>query len=515
MNDHEIRTLIGSVMVAGFESTNVDEHLKTLIHDYRVENFILFSRNVRSVEQVKELTEATRILAFRQGLDNVLFCIDEENGVVSRLPEEIGRLPGNMALGATQDVVLAERAGILTGRALCSMGITMNLAPVLDVNNNPQNPVIGVRSFGEHTDLVGNMGAAMINGLHQEGIIACAKHFPGHGDVTQDSHLALPVIAHGMDRLLAVELPPFQMAMQNEVDAIMTAHVVFSAVDPHVPATMSRSVLTDLVRGELGYNGVIMTDCLEMNAISQTVGVGQGAVLALAAGADMILVSHQLERQVEAIEAVLQSIKSGRLPLDRLIEASDRVKLMKQKYSGLQNNTINMYHLKKQRDHFAHAVGAKAVTIFRNEDGVLPIQQDDLRRIYVVTDDDAPLMQAAGARNTTKEMLHEVSTIWADLPIISLNIKDDLSSLKFVSQDLIFVWINGAELERYADLVRGWNSIDGHMVVMALRSPYDIAQIPARTVLCLFEDTPWMMRSALETIFTGQASGVMPVTFNH
>ena len=283
---------------------------------------VLFSRNVRDREQLVGLTAA-----LRAERDGVLVGIDEEGGDVTRLEAGPGSsYPGNLALGAVDDVALTERVGASIGADLVEVGINVDLAPVADVNTNPRNPVIGVRSFGSDPELVARHVAAFVTGLQRAGVVACAKHFPGHGATETDSHRELPTVGASLDELRRGELIPFAAAIEAGVRSIMTAHILVPAVDS-VPATISRAHLTGLLREELGYDGLVITDALEMKAISATVGVERGAVLALAAGADALCLGHDLEGEaVESVRhAIVTAVQNGELEEARLAEAADRV----------------------------------------------------------------------------------------------------------------------------------------------------------------------------------------------
>ena len=278
----------------------------------------LFGWNVRDTDQVAALTAS-----LRAENPNALVSTDEEGGDVTRLEVSTGSsYPGNLALGAVDDVSLTERVAAAIGSDLALAGVDLDLAPVADVNINPLNPVIGARSFGADPDLVARHVAAFVRGLQRGGVAACAKHFPGHGDTEADSHLELPV-ARGD---LAAALVPFRAAIQAGVRAVMTAHIVVPEIDD-VPATVSRRLLTDVLRGDLGFDGLVVTDALEMRGLAGSIGVEEGAVQALRAGADALCLGHDLgDEAVGAISAaVVEAVRSGRLPEERLAEAAGRV----------------------------------------------------------------------------------------------------------------------------------------------------------------------------------------------
>jgi beta-N-acetylhexosaminidase len=277
----------------------------------------LFAYNVGDPTQLGALTARLREAG------DVLVAIDEEGGDVTRLEADRGSsYPGNLALGAVDDVELTEEVAAAMAAELVRAGVNMNFAPVADTNTNPDNPVIGVRSFGADPELVARHVAAFVRGTQRQGVAACAKHFPGHGDTAVDSHVDLPVV--GGDVVTA--LPPFRAAIAEGVQAVMTAHLLVPELD-ELPATLSRRIVTGLLREELGFEGLVVTDALEMRAISGGVGVEEAAVLALAAGVDALCVGHDLhEESVDAlVGAISEAVRSGRLPLERLEEAAVRV----------------------------------------------------------------------------------------------------------------------------------------------------------------------------------------------
>ena len=283
---------------------------------------VLYAWNVESRDQVGRLTGM-----LRSEREPVLVAIDEEGGDVTRLEAATGSsYPGNAALGIVDDVELTQRVAVAMGGELAAVGIDLDFAPVADANTNPSNPIIGIRSFGADPELVARHVAAFVSGLQEAGVAACAKHFPGHGDTDMDSHLELPTIRVDRETLVARELVPFQAAIAVGTRAIMTAHIVVRALDD-VPATTSPSILDGLLRKELGFDGLVMTDALEMRAISATVGVEEGAVRALVAGADALCMGHDLgDESIESIVAALvDAVRAGRLGEARLAEAASRV----------------------------------------------------------------------------------------------------------------------------------------------------------------------------------------------
>jgi beta-N-acetylhexosaminidase len=322
----ELDRLAAGTLLAGFEGTSVPASLHRWL-DLGLGGVCLFARNVESSEQLAKLT--AELAARRPGL---VISIDEEGGDVTRLEARAGSsYPGNWALGVVDDTALTERVAGAIGAQLRAVGVNLDLAPVADVNVNPANPIVGVRSFGADPELVARHVASFVAGLQSSGVAACAKHFPGHGDTVEDSHLALPTVERD-DEAMAAALLPFRAAIEAGVRAVMTAHICISGLD-EAPATLSREVLTGLLRGELGFDGVVVSDALEMRAVSGTVGPDAGAVQSLAAGADALCLGHDLQPgSVHA--AIVAAASSGRLLEERLHEAAARVESLAPERSG-------------------------------------------------------------------------------------------------------------------------------------------------------------------------------------
>ncbi|MFF2651282.1 glycoside hydrolase family 3 protein [Streptomyces sp. NPDC058045] len=313
-----------AVLQPGFDGTRAPDWLLRRI-DEGLGSVGLFGRNVTDPGQVAALTAQLRAVR-----EDMLVAIDEESGDVTRLEVRTGSsFPGNHALGAVDDTDLTRDLATELGRRLAACGVDLNWAPSADVNSDPGNPVIGVRSFGADTALVARHTAAYVEGLQEAGVAACTKHFPGHGDTSVDSHHALPRIDVDADTLDTRELAPFRAAFAAGSLAVMSAHILVPALDPEHPATLSRRVLTGLLREELGYQGLIVTDGMEMAAISATYGIARGSVMAIAAGADAICVGGGLCDEGTVLrlrDALVTAVRSGELPAARLADAARRVR---------------------------------------------------------------------------------------------------------------------------------------------------------------------------------------------
>jgi len=306
---------------------------KTLDHigKYSYNGIILFAKNVVDREQVVTLNRALN-QAF--GITPLL-TVDQEGGLVDRFRfPEMTNSPGAMGLSATGRVEVTERVHEIMATELSSLGISLDFAPCLDVNSNRANPIIGVRSFGADAETVTDHGLAAIRGLQKGGVAACGKHFPGHGDTDADSHIDLPTVGRSREQLNQTELAPFRAAMAAGLDSIMTAHVTFPALDPTpgLPATLSKLILTGLLRQEYGYQGVIFTDSMAMQAIADRYGVGEAAVMSVEAGADIVLACGPFENHIATVEGLIEAVESGRLSEQRLDESLERIFHLKQRY---------------------------------------------------------------------------------------------------------------------------------------------------------------------------------------
>ncbi len=320
--------LAGRLLVVGFDGTTLPARVARALEREAVAGVILFRRNLPSLEATVALTAAVAA-AGAPGAPPAFVAVDEEGGRVSRLPPPEAKLPPMRRLGEIDDPTLVARAGHAIGARLRALGFNWDFAPILDVDSNPANPVIGDRAFSRDPARVSALALAFASGLAQGGVLACGKHFPGHGDTDTDSHLALPSLPHARARLDAIELAPFVAAAGAGLESLMTAHVVLSDIDPDVPATLSRAVMTGLLREELGYSGVLVSDDLEMRAVADRWGTAEAAVLAIEAGCDLLLVCRDLDRADAARDALTRAIEARPSFRARAVEAATRVEALR------------------------------------------------------------------------------------------------------------------------------------------------------------------------------------------
>src|SRR5262245_55078865 len=325
-----LRREIGQLLIAGFDGHQVSPELRSLAREFGLGGVILFARNVVEPEQVAEMAfEAAR-------LTPDLPCwvsVDQEGGRVARLKSPFTEWPPMATLGRSGDVALAGRFARALAAELKSVGVTLDYAPVLDIHTNPKNPVIGDRALAETAEHVARLGAAIVRALQTEGIAACGKHFPGHGDTSTDSHVELPLVEHPPERLREVEFAPFRAAIDAGVATIMTAHVLVPSLDDTAPATLSERIVTDVLRTELGYQGVILSDDLEMKAIAKEYAVPSAAVMAIQAGCDgMLICSGDHATQAASLEAIVHAVEAERIRVARVEDALARQQRAKERF---------------------------------------------------------------------------------------------------------------------------------------------------------------------------------------
>ena len=321
---------IGQMFLIDFSGYKIDDKIRNHLTETPWGGVILFTKNVKSREQLSSLNKS--IVELNKKIP-LLITVDQEGGIVVRADfPDMNLSPGNIILGKINDHKTTKDMLKVLGLEIRELGFHLTYAPVADVNCNPDNPIIGVRAFGDDPDIVGDMTVAAIEGLKEAGIGSCAKHFPGHGDTSFDSHLLLSRVDADMDRIETVELPPFKKAIEAGVDMIMTAHIVYPQLDEsELPATLSHKILTELLREKMGFEGVIITDSMAMKAISDNYGPGESAVMSVKAGSDIVMMLGKRENQELAFNAVMEAVRKGDISIDRINESVERILKLKDK----------------------------------------------------------------------------------------------------------------------------------------------------------------------------------------
>ena len=337
LNNMTLSQKVGQMFVVGFSGTAMSSTLKNVIQDYNFGNVIYLAANVTNPDNIADLSNDIQAEMIESNTVPGFIAIDQEGGRVVRITNGATHFISNMAMGATGDYNNTYLEGLAMGKELINYGINVDFAPVLDVNNNPENPVIGIRSYSDNSLITSLYGKNMIKGLHEANVMACSKHFPGHGNTSVDSHYGLPTITSSKDDLYKIELAPFISAIGSGIDAIMTTHIIFTAIDSEYPATLSKKVLTGLLREELNYDGLIITDGMEMGAVTNNFGgYDNTAVLAVKAGVDILTYTSNTNPK-KAHQALVNAVNNGEISVERINDSVRRILLKKLEYGILDN----------------------------------------------------------------------------------------------------------------------------------------------------------------------------------
>jgi beta-N-acetylhexosaminidase len=517
---------IGQLFMVGFDGISPTPDILDLIQRCHVGGVIFFTRNIGTAQQVAALTRSLQETAQAAGhRAPLLISIDQENGMVRRLGNDMTAFPGNMTLGAIGSEQLVYDVAQATGEELKALGINMNLAPVADVNNNPANPVIGVRSFGEDPQEVARLTAAAVRGYRAAGVISTLKHFPGHGDTATDSHRALPIIPHSMERLAAVELVPFARGIEAGADSVMIAHIFLPALMPpdELPATVSPAIIRGLLREQLGYAGVVISDCMEMDAITNTVGAARGSVLALKAGTDVVLVSHRADRQRASIEAALAAARSGELSPEAIRQAAERVLRLKQRLLSWDDAlpaTPSLWTGNAGHQHLAQRAYEQSTTLVRNEAALLPLHLEPTAPLLVLAPQPETFSQASDRVHHHEFFVESIRQRHSAVQALALSPRPTEAEYQQALQaassaQVTIVLTMNANLDRsQRELMQALLQAGALVIGVAVGNPYDLLAFPAlRTYLVTYEYTPPALAAAVRVLFgETQARGHLPVS---
>lgn len=322
---------IGQMLLVGIDGTILDDNAKKMIAEDKVGGIILYKNNIKDLKGLISLINAMK--KSNSGNPAPLFMsVDQEGGKVNRMPAEFTSIPSNGSVGAKSNAAAAEMMGKLLAREVQMSGFNMNFAPVLDINSNPDNPVIGDRSFGNTASKVIDLGIAEMKGIASEGIVPVVKHFPGHGDTSVDSHLELPVVNKSAEQLAGLEWLPFEAAIKEGTDAVMVAHILYPKIDPDKPASLSSTIIGKQLRGDMGYQGLVITDDLTMGAITKNYDLATAAIDTINAGSDILLIAHEYDNEKLVLHSLINNVKSGKLQEARIDESVYRILALKAKY---------------------------------------------------------------------------------------------------------------------------------------------------------------------------------------
>ena len=507
--DMTVKQMLGQKLIFGFYGSEMSEEFIALIKEYKIGNVILFLRNVKSAQQLRSLCAQVQELILAETGYPAFIVIDQEGGLVSRLPQDAVNVPGAMAIAATGDPDNARLSSEITIRQLKGLGANFNMAPVLDVNNNPKNPVIGVRSFGDQPQKVAEFGVASAEPYAGSGILCCGKHFPGHGDTAVDSHLGLPRVDKTLEELEALELIPFRAAAEAGIPAIMISHVLFpKVVKEEVPCTMSREIITGLLKEKMGYQGLILTDCMEMRAIQDYYGTPEGTVAAIKAGVDLAELSKTIELERATARAVNEAAERGEFDMEEIKASVEKILAYKKKLCYELNT--KQCNLDADRETVRKMV-RQSITCC---EGTAPLA-DEKTFFCGCADYRASLVgnENGNAGNFVAYMMEAFSTSGM---VTSKNPEEEeIRSAVQQAADcdkIILNTCNGHLFQGQIALAKALAQTGKPMTVVALRNPYDIPMLPAGINKIAAYDYSDLVLEALEDIFRGgQMTGVLPV----
>ena len=503
---------IGQRLMTGFPGPEMTEEFIQTVKEHKIGNVILFRENIRDREQLKKLCGDIQDLIRAETGHSAFIAIDQEGGIVTRLPKDAVNVPGAMALGATGDPENAYRAGVLIGREMCALGPNFNFAPTVDVNSNHSNPVIGVRSYGDDPHVAARFAEQSVRGLLEGGVLCTAKHFPGHGDTDLDSHLALPCVDKPLEALEALELIPFKAAIDAGVSAVMTAHILFPQIEPDpIPATMSRRIMQGLLREKLGFQGIIVSDCMEMAAIASHYGTSEGTLAAFKAGVDLVEITHHPLKCAAAAKLILEAAQAGELDMAQMDASVERILQCKARYiEG------------KQLGDFDFAAAAEESRVLM-EKTITQIQAPSVP--FAVTDPlcigcEAYRVSLVGNVENAKgnpfgvQMAEELGGVCADMQRDPT--PEEIEALVRQAKHhgcAVVGTFNAVSNPGQFALIRALNDSGIPTAVVALRTPYDLRSLPETIwAIAAYEYSPESIR-AVAKVLRGelQPTGKLPV----
>jgi len=505
----KIEDLIGYKLMLAFTGHTPPARILDWIARRPVGGFSLFRpHNYDTPAQVRELTAALQRAAREAGQAPLLIATDQEGGQLAAMGEGTTQFAGNMALGATRDPELARRVGRAIGLELAAMGVNINYAPVLDLNTNPRNPSLGIRSFGDEPGPAAALGAAMVVGLQSAGVAATLKHFPGKGEAAVDSHYKMPVIAHSRERLDRVETPPFKAGIDAGAKLLMTGHFAIPALTgtSAYPATVARRVMTDYARGELGFDGVIITDALDMGAITQGAGQIVDVIAAVRAGVDLMLVMLDIDTQ-ERLYGGLTLAYSRELLDDSHIKPSlDRILALKQ-WAAQPQPDLDVVGCAEHRA-LETELARRSITLVRDEAGLLPLRLASDARIAAVMPAPKDLTPADTSSTIMPHLADALRAYHLRVDeFVTEHLPDDaeIAALReqLAGYDLLVLGtINASMQPEQAALANELLGLGIPAVTVALRTPYDLASYPAaQTHLCTYSIQPASLDALAAALF--------------
>ncbi len=480
LNSMSLDEKIGQVVICGFYGITPSKEIKTLIQKYHLGNVILFKRNVENPEQLRKLTTSLQEMSKMP----LSIATDQEGGIVTRLTKPFTTFPGNMATAATGDPHNAYLSGLIMAKEMRSVGINWNLAPVVDVNDLPENPGIGVRSYSDDPGIVAKFASEFLKGLHDGKVAACAKHFPGKGHSSKDAHLEMPTVDRDRETLEKVELYPYRELMKVGLDSVMPSHVYYPALceKRNLPATLSKQVMVDLLKNEMKFKGVTVTDDLEMNGITNSLSGGEAAWISLENGADVVMICHTFDEQVRAFERIKEKVSSSSISVERLNNAVKRVLEMKRNmglFKGIL--TIENENGDKKSLAISRKIVKKSITICRDLDEIVKKVSNEPILIVYPSSTNLVKVEEGGEQGKlelvkTFERLSkfEVKSVPVSSKPTNDEIRSVISKIKDFEGITLLCTLNAHIIEGMRTLVSGvMKEHSKKTLLVALRNPYD------------------------------------------
>ncbi|MCR8843562.1 glycoside hydrolase family 3 protein [Paenibacillus sp. SC116] len=525
MNDKE---KIGQ-LVMYTPTHRADSFSERMIKEYNVGSALVTATMSNTVDTA-QFTNQLQRLASETRLGIPLFISgDMEYGAAQRVPANATILPRQMAIGATRSIEYAEQAARITAKEAKVLGFQWSYSPVVDVNSNMENPIIGVRSFGEHTQMVSDMAVAQLKGYQSEGVLSSAKHFPGHGDTSFDTHSTLSKVSYSEDVLRQVHLPPFQAVIDQGIESIMTSHIIIEAIDPTLPATLSKKVLTGLLREDMGFKGIIITDAMVMEAISNNWGAGEAAVMAIHAGADIVMANGSAADQIETLDSLYHALQAGKIAKSRVDDAVARIITYKLKMKTFDNRYVDVDQAVKivgNEDHWnrSYQMALDSVTLLKN-DNVLPFDPQSNEKTLVVSMAYAERIAKMVRAVAKGEVFAYQAAPAAGEPLDATTdaIQGALAKAEQADRIIVFTQSEHKIPKGQIDLVNQLVATGKPVVAVALGNPSDIASYPdVKAYITAYAADTWYWmtpvpiswNATVEVIFGTNPKGKLPVTLS-
>ncbi|BDU51648.1 beta-N-acetylhexosaminidase [Haliovirga abyssi] len=475
MNNMSLDEKIGQLILGQLKGNELNKEMKEFIMKYRLGGYRFSGENIENLPQVTKFISDVKRFCEENSIKEPIFGADQEGGTLSVFENLLSQFPSTMALGATTDVKLAYDEGNVIGYELSNLGIDMAFAPVADLNLQKNNPVIGVRSFGDNPEKVSKFCIKFAKGLNDGGVLNSAKHFPGHGNTTADSHIGLAENSFSEKEIRDIEIKPFIKLIENGIDTIMVSHVIYKNIEKNkIPASMSKIIITDILRNELKYNGVIISDDMEMGAILKKYPIEEAVVKFLLAGGDMALVNGTKEAQIKAVEGIKEAVKLGIISEERINQSVERILKLKSKAKKLK---INKKSPRKKTEEVIKDISEKALTLYSDNKKLLPIKKN--LKLLLLLPESINMTEADTSGNKInkfgvylKEKIKNVDIITYKL---NENLLGDSDILKKIEKSDILIQgiLNGMRFKNQIEFINNISSkID--TIAITLRDPYEL-----------------------------------------